>query len=209
MDEGTPFTERVRDGYDRIATEYLGERSTDDTDVPLVERFCEELQAGGDVLDAGCGAGEPVMELLAETCSVTGLDVSHEQLLLAVDRLSSPRLVQADMTRLPFEANTFDGITAFYSVIHVPRTRHEHLFAEFHRVCRPDGLLLCTVGETDWDGHTDDWMGMGAAMHWDMPGLDRTRQLLRDAGFVVEDVDRVADNVAEDEGVKPFVWARA
>ncbi|WP_181685921.1 class I SAM-dependent methyltransferase [Halorhabdus salina] len=209
MADQRDLTARVREGYDRIAAEYDEHRSTDDTDVPLVERFCDGLGPNADVLDAGCGAGMPVTELLAEGHTVTGLDLSREQLSLATGRLPGQSFVEGEMTRLPFDDDSFDGLTSFYAVIHVPRERHEDVFAEFHRVCRPGATLLCTVGDADWTGHNEDWMGMGEAMYWDIPGLDRARELLENAGFSVERVDYVMDDVADDPARKPFVWARA
>ncbi|QGN07558.1 class I SAM-dependent methyltransferase [Halorhabdus sp. CBA1104] len=209
MDDQRDLTARVRDGYDRIAAEYDEQRSTDDTDVSLVERFRDALGANAAVLDAGCGTGTPVTALLAEECTVTGLDLSREQLSLATDRLPAHSFVEGEMTRLPFAEDSFDGLTSFYAVIHVPRERHEDAFSEFHRVCRPGAPVLCTVGDTDWAGHNEDWMGMGGPMYWDIPGLDRTRKLLDDAGFSVEGVDRVMDDVADEPAKKPFVWARA
>ena len=210
MDDGLDFTVDVRDAYDDIAVAYTAERSTDDTDGELVARFLDELSADARVLDAGCGAGEPVMDVLGEHAVEIGLDFSRGQLSLAREHLPDGAFVQGEMSRLPFDAGVFDGIVAFYSVIHVPRERHAALFEEFHRVSRSGAPLLCTVGETDWTGHTTDWLGTDTAMQWDIPGLERTRRLLREAGFVVEGVDRVLDDVTDGEAsAKPFVWARA
>ncbi|MCU4719363.1 class I SAM-dependent methyltransferase [Halapricum hydrolyticum] len=207
---GEDLSRAVREAYDEIAEEYDDHRTSDDTDVPVLEAFIERLGPDAHVLDAGCGAGVPVTTALAEHATVTGLDFSRAQLSLAGNRLPGTAFVRGDMARLPFERDTFDGLVAFYSVIHVPKERHATLFEEFHRVCRSGAPVVLTVGHTDWVGRNDDWMGMGAEMRWDIPGIERTKRLMRASGFTVEGTETVADTVAEDaDAAKPFVWAHA
>ena len=46
------------------------------------------------------------------------------------------------MTSLQVPAASVDGLVAWYSVIHVPPSRHRGVYAGFHRALRADGLLL-------------------------------------------------------------------
>jgi SAM-dependent methyltransferase len=140
---------------------------------------------------------------------VTGLDFSRRQLELAAERVPGAWLVAGDLTALPFADGAFDALYSLNAVIHVPRERHRGCFAEFRRVLRTDAPLLATVGHDDWVGTNDDWMGLGAEMHWEIPGLERATELLSAAGFDVLGHEAVADDVSEEDGEKLFVRARA
>jgi SAM-dependent methyltransferase len=107
---------------------------------------------------------------------VTGLDFSRRQLELAAERVPGAWLVAGDLTALPFADGAFDALYSLNAVIHVPRERHRGCFAEFRRVLRTDAPLLATVGHDDWVGTNDDWMGLGAEMHWEIPGLERATE---------------------------------
>jgi len=116
------------------------------------------------------------------------------------------------MASLGFAANVFDGICAYYSIIHVPTKEHRTVFEEFARVLRSDGALLITVGDDAWEGSNPDWLESGVKMQWSFPELERTRQYLSDAGFEVVNQWTAEDNLGggddNDDGGFPFLLVR-
>ncbi|WP_137284738.1 class I SAM-dependent methyltransferase [Halorussus salinisoli] len=192
----------VRDGYDQLASEYDARRS-DDPD--FLDEFRARLPAGGRVLDAGCGAGRPVAETVAREYDLVGLDLSREQVGMARERVPDGRFVQGDMTGLPYADESFDGIVAYHSVIHVPTEDHPTTVREFSRVLRPGGHLLMTIGASEWEGRNDDWLDTGVEMRWSVPGPEESESMLEDAEFEV-----VWRRVVDDElgGETCFVLAR-
>lgn len=192
----------VRDGYDRLASEYDAARS-DDPD--FLDEFRDCLPEDGRVLDAGCGAGRPVAATLAADHDLVGLDFSGEQIRMARGRVPTGLFVQGDMTALPLAAESFDGIAAYHSVIHVPTDEHSDVAREFSRVLRPGGHLLLTVGAAEWEGTNDDWLDTGVEMRWSIPAPDESERLLEAAGFEV-----IWRRVVDDElgGETGFVLAR-
>lgn len=202
-DETTEFRNAVREGYDALADAYTEGRSHDSPGVEMVETFADELSAGSRVLDAGCGAGEPVAARLANRHRVVGLDISGEQLRLATERGVDAALCQGDLAALPFRDDAFDALVALYSVIHVPREQHAAVYEEFHRVLRPGSRALVVSGTSDWEGENEDWLDEGAAMRWSIHGPEATRRLLHDAGFEIE-----AETTVDDELGGAFTWYR-
>ncbi|NHN62183.1 class I SAM-dependent methyltransferase [Haloarcula sp. JP-Z28] len=196
----------VREGYDDIAATYAAERDGEGRERGLVAALADRLPAESRVLDAGCGAGTPAMDVLAADHTVTGLDISREQLRTARKRVPEPRLCQGDLAALPFPADTFDAIVSLHAVIHVPRAEHAAVFAEFERVLEPGGRLLTALGNEQWEGNNEDWLETGTEMAWSFHGRKRNRELLAEAGFSVTDVETVDDELG---GVFAFFRARA
>ncbi len=135
------FKKTVKEGYNAIADRYLAERARDSEDVLLLREFIERLPANARVLDAGCGAGIPISNMLSEHFQVTGVDFSEAQIELAKKHVPNANFICQDMTKLDFSKNIFDGICSYYAIIHIPREDHQPLLAKFHRMLKPTGLL--------------------------------------------------------------------
>ncbi|MEO5888525.1 MAG: class I SAM-dependent methyltransferase, partial [Anaerolineales bacterium] len=157
--------ETVKAGYNIIADRYLATRTRDSEDVRLLDELTRRLPAGAKVLDAGCGAGQPISEMLSEKFEVTGVDFSEAQIELAKKNVPNATFICQDMTKLDFPENTFDGICSYYAIIHVPREEHQPLLANFHRMLKPAGVaLLCLGAENLVDDIDENFLGI--RMYW-------------------------------------------
>jgi ubiquinone/menaquinone biosynthesis C-methylase UbiE len=59
-------------------------------------------------LDAGCGSGYPVAQILAQFFEVNGVDFADEQIRLASGNLPDSTFVNADISKMPFKKDVFD-----------------------------------------------------------------------------------------------------
>ncbi|MBI5650052.1 MAG: methyltransferase domain-containing protein [Chloroflexi bacterium] len=178
------FVKLVEQGYDQIARDYLAWRAEE----PLLfraelEDLIARLPAEANVLDAGCGAGVPVAEFLAERFAVTGVDISAEQLARARERVPRATFLQQDLIALNVPPGAFDAIACFYALIHVPRDQHARVLAHFARALKPGGYLLLITGNQDLDDDVDDFFG--APMYWSHFNRATSVQMIRDAGFEI------------------------
>lgn len=193
----------VAEGYDRVADRYLAWTINGPTRLRYLDRVLALLPRASDVLELGCGAGEPVARRLSEGHRVTGVDLSPEQIARARVNAPDADFLIGDMTQLVLEPRSLDAVIAFYSIIHVPRTMHADLLARIASWLRPDGLLVATMGATDSPGTVqEDWLGVPMYFsHFDAPA---NRAMVQRAGFVIESADVVED----DEGGRPvaFQW---
>ncbi len=99
---GMDYKKTVREGYDAIANRYLAERTRNSEDVHLLNDFMERLPANAHVLDAGCGAGIPISQILSEHFRITGVDFSEAQVELAKKNVPDAEFLCEDMTKLRF-----------------------------------------------------------------------------------------------------------
>jgi ubiquinone/menaquinone biosynthesis C-methylase UbiE len=193
------FKETVRKGYNAIADRYLAERTRDSEDVRLLEDFIGRLPANAKILDAGCGAGIPISQILSERFQVTGVDFSEAQVTLAKKNVPEGEFLCDDITRLKFPNNTFDGITSYYAIIHVPREEHQALITNFYRMLKPGGLVLLCLG-TENIVYDIDENYLGTRMYWSHYDSDTYIKMLNACGFSILWSRHVADATCEDAG---------
>ncbi len=177
--------ETVRKGYDSCADRYYETRNqlfSEDRFHDFIEKLPEE----GRILDVGCGAGVPVTKYLADRgYRMIGVDLSREMLKRAKENVPSGDFLQQDMTSLDFDEDGFDGLTAFYSIIHVPRGEHRGLLSDINDILRTSGVMLISLGSTGWEGTNDDFLG--AEMYWSHHSPEKTLQMVEDVGFEIID----------------------
>lgn len=183
----------IKQAYDELAAAYLAQRSAEPVATGLLDALTERLPDDGRILDAGCGAGVPIAKQLAEAFEVVGVDFSSEQVRLARENVPQAAFTQGDMTELGFADSSFDGLCAFFSLIHVPMDEHPRVVAEFSRVLRPGGLALLTVGDDEWMGSNPDWLDTGVEMHWSFPDVETSVRHLTEAGFEIRQRHAIED----------------
>lgn len=95
-----------------------------------------------EVLDVGIGEGYG-MNMLAEVArSVTALEFTPELAEYAAAKYARPnlRVLQGRAEQLPFPDESFDVVTSFQLIEHVPE--YPRFIAEARRVLRPGGVML-------------------------------------------------------------------
>jgi SAM-dependent methyltransferase len=197
----------VESGYDSSAERYLewSARIADDPRLRFLAELTDRLADGAGVLDLGCGAGVPCTALLAERHDVVGVDLSAAQLELARRNVPGARFEKADMAAVSFPDGSFDAVTAFYSVLHVPREEQGALYARIARWLRPGGWFLAALGCSEANGVEDDWLG--TPMFFSSHAPAENRRLLEAAGFTLVVDEPVT--MLEPEGAATFHWVLA
>jgi len=168
--------------YDHIAERYTA-RAT----YPLEQElacFKQMVPKGGLVLDVGCGPGQYTRALEARGLRVVGFDLSRG-LLRQAQAAGTPRLVCADMRRIPIADECADGCFVCASLLHLPHAQAPQALLEFRRVLRPGGALYVGVKE----GEGEKWVAgrEGYERFFAYYRLEEINRLIWAAGFEVMD----------------------
>lgn len=196
----------LRSAYDALAASYDANRGQFAMDEVL-----RDLMAGlpteGDLLDLGCGAGEPVaVSFIQRGWRVTGVDSSPAMLSLAARYCPQMARIEGDMLDVALPAAAFDAVTAIYSLFHCPWTEHPLLFSRIRRWLRPGARLLFTYATREYTG-ADRFNGykrfMGQSLFYSHTTPDALLGQLRDAGLSLEQA------VRREIGGETFLWVTA
>ena len=181
----------VRRGYDAISVAYRdadGLSGHDDLNhrgqyLGWIDELASRLPLAARVLDLGCGCGVPATRALADHgFDVVGLDFSATQVARARQLVPAATFVQDDMATWDAEPSSFDAVTSFYALIHVPLADQRRILARIAAWLRPGGWALLIVGFGRWRGVEDF---LGAAMFWDHADRDTYLHWLRENGLEV------------------------
>ena len=178
-----------REAWEQLSATYADRRDPDGSDAALIDDLLDRCPPDPTIVDIGCGDGARTLANLP--ADSIGIDFARNGLSLAADTVPDARLVQADMRELPLAADSADGLTAYHAVFHVPRERQPAVYAEFGRVLRTGGIILCTLPGGRFETVRRGWMG--GEMFFSAPGRAKTLEQLQAAGFEIIETPTATD----------------
>lgn len=130
--------------YDKTAQEYTKEVENRG---PMNERsrFIQSLPEHGSILDVGCGSGRDAKVFSDHGFTVTGVDLSGKLLEIAKTITPTATFIKEDIRSLQFPSNSFDGIWAQASLLHVRQDEVVDMLKSLYLFLKPAGTFYATV----------------------------------------------------------------
>jgi len=141
----------LKETYNRIAEDWHHDHSNDEWWVEGTDAFMKELPQGGRVLDVGCGSGTKSKYFSDHGFRVVGIDISDGLLDIARREVSEAEFRELSMTDLDAMIETFDGVFAQASLLHIPKKDAGEVVKKMAKRLVPGGLLYIAVKEVRAD----------------------------------------------------------
>lgn len=176
------------EAFDAIGDRYDEAFPHKDGQLAAGKWLAESLSAGSRVLDVGCGTGVPTARQLADAGHlVSGVDLSEVMVATARRQVPLGTFHQADLADLrtggPLDLGRFDGVTAFFSLLMLPRAEIPHALRGIHDLLAPGGLFALAMVEADVDYFAIPFLGNSIRVSGYL--RDDLRDVVVDAGFEV------------------------
>ncbi len=122
----------LAEAYDQETTDFwIGFPSS------ILDTFAQEVESS--VLNIGSGPGRDAILLKERGLDITCLDASES--MVQITKAKGLKAVLSDFMNLPFSENSFDGVWAYTSLLHVPKSQISVALSEIRRVLKPNGIF--------------------------------------------------------------------
>jgi len=105
--------------------------------------FIDLVPQRGRVLDVGCGSGDHSLYFKEKGLEVVGIDLSRKMVEISRGKGVDARVM--DMENLEFESESFDGVWAVASLLHVPKRNIPGVVENISKILKPEGILYVGV----------------------------------------------------------------
>ncbi|HSW54295.1 MAG TPA: methyltransferase domain-containing protein [Ignavibacteriaceae bacterium] len=195
MDSLEHINSMTRQAYNLAAQKYHdlfhNEMNEKEYDRKLLNSFAAKFNKDSLICDAGCGPSAHIGRYLFEKgIKVVGVDISEKCVELAQLNNSNMNFECADICSMPFDKNSFDGLISYYSIINTPKIYVNKIFAEFHRVLKPDGYLLIAVKAGINEGYVDELLEIKTKIYSSLFGQEEIADYFKKAEFALEFIDK-------------------
>lgn len=147
---------------------------------------CINIKKDDKILDIGCGGGVNIEKFLKATeNNVDGLDYSEVSIKESTKRNQNTvnegrcTLIQADVTDMPIEDETYELVSAFSTIFFWPDL--VETFKEVLRIVKPNGQFMIAQGTDGTNPEDKEWINPDEGIN--VYTGDELERYLLDAGF--------------------------
>ncbi len=199
--------------YDAVASEYADrlfhELDGKPFDRKMLDWLIEKVAGYGLICDLGCGPGQIARYLHDHGAAACGIDLSPAMVAQARQLNPDIPFEPGNMLALAATDDTYGGVAAFYSIIHIPHEQVVTALTEIRRVLRPGGVLLLTFHIGSQVVHLDDWWGQTVNLDFNFFERETMKAWLIEAGLTPEEViERDPYPGTEAQTRRAYIFAR-
>ena len=140
------------------------------------------------ILDAGCGPGRDSEFFASKGYTVTGIDLSQKFIEIAKKAAPTATFALMDLRKISFPKESFDGIWACASLLHLERIEVPAVLAIFHRILKPGGIVFILVREGEGKKLVRWGMLKSKRRFFTFFQSQTIRTFVTEAGFTIEEM---------------------
>lgn len=174
---------QIGKAYDQIADLWDSDKFPNDNGLSQHNRAIAFTERRGASLDVGCGWNGRIIDLLLEQgFSPEGIDVSDEMITRARKKYPDVTFYHADVCSWQ-PTKSYDFITAWDSLWHVPLEDHESVLKKLLSSLNPGGVFIFSTGGLDEaNEHIDDYMG--PEVYYSALGIPKLLDVISESGCI-------------------------
>jgi len=141
----------TEEGYDIVWSPFYdaeGGVYPNTSHLQFIQKFIDLLPKNGMVLDAACGTGKYMPQLLEKGHSIFGIDQAKGMLERAKKKFPDVKFEQVGLQEMSFE-DIFDGTICMDAMEHISPEDWPVVLSNFHRALNQQGYLYFTVEHQD------------------------------------------------------------
>lgn len=168
--------------YNSTAKEYA-EKTAGLYPGKAAEKFISYLSEDGLILDLGCGPGRDAKEFARRGYDVIGIDPSVEMINIARKKSPEARFEIANARNLPYSKETFDGIWACASLIHLEKKDLPRALTNAYDVLKKNGIFYLDFKQGEGEKLVKDSRYGGVEKFVSYYQKSDIEKILEDSGF--------------------------
>lgn len=143
-----------------------------------------DLLPGKKILDLGCGPGRDTKIFVERGFQVTGVDFSSQMIEMAKAKVDAEFYVM-DIENLEFKANSFHGVWASASLLHIPKKKILQVFKNLHSLLVEKGIFYLSLKKGSGEGIQADPRYGDVQKFWSFYEKEEVEEILKQADFKV------------------------
>ena len=170
--------------YEELAGDYYKNHFDINEVKGIIDFFIKKLK-GKKVLDVGCGPGRDAKYFSENGLEVIGIDLTSNFVKMASRNVPKAKFIQMDMRNLNFPENTFDGIWACASFLHIPKIEARDTLLGFKKVLKPGGLIYLSVKQGNGERFVKKKEYKNKAKFFAFYNKNELKNLVKSCGFQI------------------------
>jgi 2-polyprenyl-3-methyl-5-hydroxy-6-metoxy-1,4-benzoquinol methylase len=149
----------------------------------FIDKFVTSLP-GKRVLNLGSGSGRDALLLREHGLEVVCLDASKSMIEMTTKLGFESHLATfSELSKLDFPADSFDGVWAYTSLIHIPKEEAEEVIKQAQTLLKPKGAFVFGAIQGDTAGMVERETMPGTTRYFKNYNNDELRQFIEPLGF--------------------------
>ena len=152
----------------------------------FIDEFIDLVAKNGKILDIGCGTGTDAGYMASKGFEIIGIDLSEEMLKAAKKKFPHIDFRIADMRKLTFDKEQFDGIFTAFSLFHLPKKDVPNVLKNLYDFLKPNGPIYITIQEGKSEEiFINEPLKLDEKIFLNIMSSKEIKELIENAGFVI------------------------